>query len=65
MRALFNAESAVTAATGAVDISAKTAGSLVSSLPAVEAWLRILSLLVGIAVGVATFVSLVRRIKNK
>ena len=64
MRALFNAENALTAGKGALGMTATTAASVVSTLPTVEIWLRIVSLIVGIAVGIATFISIVRKLKR-
>ena len=43
---------------------ASAGGITVSMLPAIEAGLRITSLVVGIAVGVATFISIVRRLRK-
>jgi fructose-specific phosphotransferase system IIC component len=60
MRDFFNAEILATAAKGAVGMSATSGGIYVSILPKVEAWLRIISLLIGIAIGVVTFISIVR-----
>lgn len=40
---------------------ATTSGLTVSMLPEVEAWLRIASLIIGCAVGVASFVVIVRK----
>lgn len=42
-------------------VGSPLAGFYVSILPQVEAWLRVVSLLVGISVGVATLLSLLRR----
>jgi hypothetical protein len=50
-----------TIAKGFLGVAAPAAGAITSLLPAVEVWLRILSLVVGIAVGVASFWSIVRR----
>src|SRR4030095_2938766 len=47
MRALFTADNALTAGKGALGMSATTAASVVSTLPTVEIWLRIVSLIVG------------------
>jgi fructose-specific phosphotransferase system IIC component len=66
MKNFFDAETVVTAAKGAVGVSATSGGLYVSLLPKFEAWLRIISLVIGIAVGVATFISIVRsKSKNK
>lgn len=65
MRQLFEAETLITAAKGAVGITATTSGAYVSLLPQVEAWLRIISLLMGIVVGLATLVSIIRNQKTK
>jgi hypothetical protein len=61
MKNLINAESAVTFAKGMLGMGATGTGFYVSILPKVEAWLRLISLLVGIAVGVATLVSILRK----
>jgi hypothetical protein len=52
-------------AKGGLGIGATSTGVYVSILPRVEAWLRMISLVVGIAVGVATFVSIVISIRRK
>jgi hypothetical protein len=66
MKNLFDAESLRTATTGMVGIGATGGGFYVSILPKVEAWLRIISLLIGIAVGVASLISIIRtKRKNK
>ena len=65
MRQFFHLENLVTAAKGAVGVSATTGGFYVSIMPKIEAWLRITSLLVGIAVGLVTIVSLIRNQKQK
>lgn len=49
---------------GFLGMGTPAAGITVSLLPQLEQWLRILSLTTGIAVGVVTFVSLVKRLKN-
>lgn len=64
MRQFFGTESVVTSLKGAVGMSATTGGMYVSLLSQVEAWLRIISLLVGITVGVATLISIIRN-KNR
>ena len=61
MKNFFNVESAVTIAKGMLGMGATSTGVYVSILPKVEAWLRLISLLVGIAVGVATLVSILRK----
>jgi hypothetical protein len=48
---------------GLTGVSFSTAGIYVSTQN-VEAWLRIASLLIGIAVGVATFISIVRKLRK-
>jgi hypothetical protein len=58
---LFDGQTLVTAAKGALGVGATTGGFYVSILPRIEAWLRIVSLVVGIAVGLVTFVSIVRQ----
>ena len=60
MKNFFNAETAVTAVKGFLGIGATSTGVYVSILPKVEAWLRLISLLVGIAVGLASLVSILR-----
>ena len=60
MRNFFDSETLATAAKGAVGVSATSGSLYVSLLPKLEAWLRIISLLIGIAIGIATFVSIVR-----
>lgn len=65
MRELFDAETVVTTVKGAVGVSATTGGFYVSVLPQVEAWLRVGSLCIGIAVGIATLVSILRNQKRK
>jgi hypothetical protein len=53
--------SAVKGSTGIV----ATAGGIIVSHAAVNEWLQTISLCVGIAVGVATFVSIIHKKKNK
>ncbi len=65
MRDVFDFETLVTAAKGAVGIGATSGGVYVSILPKVEAWLRIISLLIGCAVGVASLVSIIRKKNNQ
>jgi hypothetical protein len=48
---------------GTCGIIATVGTSVVSALANVEAWLRIVSLLVGISVGVATFWSIIQKKK--
>ena len=64
MKNFFDAESLRTVTKGLVGMSATGGSFYVSILPKVEAWLRIISLLIGIAVGIATLISIVRT-KNK
>ena len=59
MKDFFDAQTAA-AGKGLLGISATTTGFYISILPKVEAWLRLISLLVGIAVGVASLVSILR-----
>ncbi|HTI69672.1 MAG TPA: hypothetical protein VMF06_06885 [Candidatus Limnocylindria bacterium] len=47
---------------GILGMATSAGGITVSMLPAIEQGLRIVSLLVGIAVGVTTLVSLIRRL---
>jgi hypothetical protein len=49
---------------GILGVGTSAGGITLSMLPAIEQGLRIISLLVGIAVGVATLVSIIRRMKN-
>ncbi len=49
---------------GAVGISSVTLGSVIS-LQNIEIWLRITSLLIGIAVGVATLLSIIHKRRRK
>jgi hypothetical protein len=65
MRSFFDAETVVTTAKGALGLGATGGSFYVSFLPKVEAWLRLISLLLGIAVGVATLVSILRNKKDK
>jgi hypothetical protein len=58
-------ESLGTATTGMLGVSATAGGFYVSILPMVEAWLRVLSLFIGCAVGIATLVSIIRKHKSK
>lgn len=46
---------------GIVGCGSTMLGILTSNLDQIEAWLRITSLCVGIAVGIATFISIRRR----
>lgn len=46
-------------------MSATSGGFYVSTMPKIEAWLRFVSLVIGIAVGVASLVSIIRNQKNK
>lgn len=64
MRNLFDAETVVTTAKGAAGLGSLGGGFYVS-LSHVEAWLRIISLLLGIAVAVATLISILRTKKDK
>ena len=61
MRQLFNTETFRTATTGILGMSATGGGVYVSVLSQVEAWLRIISLLVGITVGLASLISIARK----
>ena len=49
---------------GILGMATSAGGITISILPAIEQGLRILSLTVGIAVGVATFISILKRIKK-
>jgi hypothetical protein len=46
---------------GSIGTTTSLGATIVSLLPQVEAWLRVVSLLVGIAVGVASFVVVVQK----
>lgn len=48
---------------GIVGCGSTLLGIITSNLDQIEAWLRVSSLCVGIAVGVATFISITRRKK--
>lgn len=48
---------------GAIGCGSTMLGIITSNLESIEAWLRVTSLLVGIAVGLATFLSILRRRK--
>lgn len=50
---------------GTVGLCSPIVGTLISLMPQIEAWLRITSLVVGIGVGVASFVSIIRRMRGK
>jgi cytochrome c biogenesis protein CcdA len=65
MKAFFSSHYVVTSTKGMFGMSAIGSGFYVSFLPEVEAWLRVISLIIGIAVGVATFYSIVRHKKEK
>jgi hypothetical protein len=54
-----------TAVRGLLGVASTSGGIIISNLPAVEAWLRITSLCVGIAVGVLTAISIVRKMLRK
>lgn len=54
-------EDAPTLAKGLVGTLATSGGVAVSTLGWIEVWLRIISLLVGIAVGIATLISIIRK----
>jgi hypothetical protein len=64
MKSFFDAETVLTVAKGAAGLGGSGAGFYVS-LSHVEAWLRIVSLLLGITVAVATLVSILRSKKEK
>ena len=49
---------------GALGIVSTAGGTAVSLLAQIEVWLRIASLIVGIAVGIATFVSILKKLKG-
>lgn len=54
----------VISAKGFLGIASPSVGIYVSLLPKVEAWLRVISALVGIAVGITTMVTLLKHKKN-
>jgi cytochrome c biogenesis protein CcdA len=54
----------VTTSKGIFGMSATGGSFYVSTLPEIEAWLRVISLIVGIAVGVGTLVSIIRHKKE-
>lgn len=49
---------------GALGIGSPVAGLIVSAMPEIEAWLRILSLLIGCAVGLVSLWRLIKRRKS-
>jgi len=46
---------------GSIGAGAPMLATILSYLPEIEAWLRVISLIVGIGVGIATFRSITRR----
>ena len=54
-----------TATKGFLGMLATGSGFYVSFLPQVEAWLRILSLAIGITVGVVSLISIIARHRSK
>jgi hypothetical protein len=65
MKELLQSETLAAAVKGALGMGATSTGVYVSILPRVEAWLRLISLCVGIAVGAATFLSIVLSIRRR
>jgi hypothetical protein len=65
VRDFFDPETLATAFKGMVGVGAATGGFYVSIFPRIEAWLRLVSLLIGIAVGIASFISIIRKKKQK
>ena len=65
IRSLFDPQNLATMFKGFVGVSATTGGVYVSILPKVEAWLRVCSLFIGCAVGIATFVSIILKSRKK
>jgi hypothetical protein len=65
MKELLQSETLAATIKGAVGMGATSTGVYVSILPRVEAWLRVISLCVGIAVGTATFLSIVLSIRRR
>jgi len=65
MRHIFCVEAAIKLGKGVLGMAAASGGFYASMLPTIEAWLRIISLLVGITVGVATFVSIIKPKQKK
>lgn len=64
MRNLFDSETVITTAKGVTGLGSLGGGFYVS-LSHVEAWLRIISLLLGITVAIATLISILRTKKEK
>jgi hypothetical protein len=65
MKEFFANHITVTSMKGMLGMTATGSGLYVSTLPEIEAWLRIISLCIGISVGIATFISIVRHKKKK
>jgi hypothetical protein len=49
----------------AVGSTASLGAAAISILPQIEIWLRVLSLAVGLAVGIASLISIIRNMKKK
>ena len=54
-----------TGAKGVIGVGATSTGWCLSALPEIEAWLRIVSLLIGIAVGVLSLLSLLHTVFSR
>jgi len=55
----------IAVAQGTGGMAATFGPAIVSMMAQAEAWLRLVSLVVGIAIGVATFISIIRRMRAK
>jgi F0F1-type ATP synthase assembly protein I len=55
----------VTGTKGVIGVGATSTGWCLSALPEIEAWLRIVSLLIGIGVGVLTLLSLLHTVFSR
>ena len=64
VRDLLQTEMSQITLKGVHGILATTGGIYVSFLPQIEAWLRVLSLFIGIAVGFGTLISIVFKIRR-
>jgi hypothetical protein len=65
MRDFLTSHTFITTVKGTLGMLATGSGLYVSVLPEIEAWLRVISLCVGIAVGTASFISIIRHKKRK
>ena len=55
----------VTIEKGFLGVASSTGGVIISNLPAVEQWLRITSLVVGISIGILSGVSILCNLRKK